>query len=61
MIEPARRLCVEHLDEPTPVVGTHRPRLSWQLPVGATTQVGYQLDIDGTVMAAEARGTSTGS
>ncbi len=45
------RVRVEHLEQPIGV-GDRRPRLSWQLPEGATRQVAYELRLDG--------GTSTG-
>ena len=45
------RVRVEHLEQPIGI-GDRRPRLSWQLPEGATRQVAYELRLDD--------GTSTG-
>ena len=41
------RVRVEHLEQPLGI-GVRRPRLSWQLPEGATQQVAYELSVDGS-------------
>lgn len=41
------RVRVEHLDHPVGIA-ERRPRLSWQLPLGAVAQDGYELEVDGT-------------
>jgi alpha-L-rhamnosidase len=40
-------LAVEHLGASVLGLGERRPRLSWQLPPGATKQEGYVVEIDG--------------
>ena len=41
------QLRVEHLGDAGLGIGERRPRLSWQLPDGASAQTGYQLELNG--------------
>ncbi len=43
-------LGIEHLGASVLGLGERRPRLSWQLPPGATRQEAYALELDGTVL-----------
>jgi alpha-L-rhamnosidase len=45
-----QRLRVEHLDDAALGIGDRRPRLSWQLPDGATGQRAYRIELDGRAL-----------
>jgi alpha-L-rhamnosidase len=42
-----RQLRVEHLGNAVLGIGERRPRLSWQLPDGASRQLAYPVQLDG--------------
>jgi len=46
-VNPPRRLRVEHLDDAALGIGDRAPRLSWQLPDGATAQRAYCVEVNG--------------
>jgi alpha-L-rhamnosidase len=46
-----RQLRVEHLGDSSLGIGDRRPRLSWQLPDGASRQTAYRIRLDGRDLA----------